>query len=162
MIAVRIVGPSKCRGSTLLPYRFTVVIQINSSTVQFQASTIRVIVIMVFLVYLFTIDHSPSGEVDKWTRIYVFPRRFSLLAFIIANIAFFQSSRRFFETSFLNNSMNSWNDDEILQICVPWVCSRNTKLNSLIVTPLFEIIDLERRSLTSTSWDQNHVVLIPP
>ena len=69
---------------------------------------------MVFLVYLFTIDHSPSGEVDKWTRIYVFPRRFSLLAFIIAYIAFFQSSRRFFETSFLNNSMNSWNDDEIL------------------------------------------------
>ena len=33
-------------------------------------------------------------------------------------------------------------------------------MEDLIVTPLFEIVNLELRSLTST-WDQNHVALIP-
>jgi hypothetical protein len=38
---------------------------------------------------------------------------------------------------------------KIVQLCVPWVC-RSHELEDLIVSPIFDIVDLERRSLTST------------
>ena len=36
----------------------------------------------------------------------------------------------------------------------------HVELENLIVTPLFDTVNLEHQSLTSM-WDQNHVVLIP-